>query len=148
MNSNPPLESNNPIINNPTNVAMSALRFRESSFNPFLSNIIDMLRGPASNIKSKIIIELYNSPKSALASLRLRAIGAAIAINVKVAIILPDEDAFSSLITSAIIIPIGITINSVQIMLLAKSFKPTEVNATVNSTIGPIRLIRPSGPQE
>ena len=45
MNSNPPLESNNPIINNPTNVAMSALRFRESSFNPFLSNIIIFFLG-------------------------------------------------------------------------------------------------------
>ena len=147
-NSNPPVVSNNPRISNPINVVMSALRFKDSSFNPFLSSIIEIPRGPASNIKSKKIIELYNTPKSLLASFRLYAIGAVTAIIVNVAIILPDDEACSSLITSAIIIPIGTIINSVHKVFFAKSSNPTEVSATVNRTIGPIRLIRPRGPQE
>ena len=115
-NSNPPVVSNNPSINKPTKVAISALRFRESSFNPFFSNITETPRGPASNSKSNNIIELYNLPISYLASFRLIAIGKETAIIVIVAIILPVEEAFSSLTTSAIIIPIGTIINTVQNM--------------------------------
>ena len=147
-NSNPPLVSNSPRISNPIKVVMSALRLNESSLRPLLSNIIEIPRGPASNSKSKKIIELYNSPISLLAALRLKAIGAATAIIVRVAIILPVEDASSSLTTSATIIPIGTTINRVQTIFSAKSFRPTAVNETVNRIIGPIRLIRPRGPQE
>ena len=148
MNSNPPVVSNNPKNSNPINVVMSAFLFRESSFKPFLSSIIETPRGPASNIKSNKIIEFSSTPKSLRASFRLQAIGAATAIIVNVAIILPDDDACSSLITSAMMMPIGTTINNVHVMFCAKSVIPTEVSATVNRTIGPIRLIRPRGPQE
>ncbi len=148
MNSNPPVVSNNPRISNPSNVVMSALRFKESSFKPFLSSIIEIPRGPASNIKSNKIIEFSSTPKSLRASFRLQAIGAATAIIVNVAIILPEDDACSSLITSAMIMPIGTSINNVHVIFCARSFSPTEVSATVNRTIGPIRLIRPRGPQE
>ena len=148
MNSNPPVVSNKPRISNPINVVMSAFRFRESSFNPFLSSIMEIPRGPANNIKSNKIIEFSSTPKSLRASFRLQAIGAATAIIVNVAIILPEEEACSSLITSAMIMPIGTSINNVHVIFCARSSSPTEVSATVNRTIGPIRLILPRGPQE
>ena len=97
-------------------VTMSAVLFNESSFNPFLSSITEIPRGPASSITSNKIIELYKTPVSHLASLRPAAIGNDTAIRVSVAIILPAEEASFSRSTSEMIIPIGTTINKVQIM--------------------------------
>ena len=147
-NNKPPVVSNRPRISNPIMVTTSAVLFNESSFNPFLSSITEIPRGPASSITSNKIIELYKTPVSHLASLSPTAIGNDTAIRVRVAIILPDEDASFSSSTSEMIIPIGTTIKTVQIMFSAKSVMPTDVKAIVNRTIGPIRLILPNGPQE
>ena len=147
-NSKPPVVSNRPRISNPIMVTMSAVLFNESSFNPFLSSITEIPSGPASSNTSNKIIELYKTPVSHLASFRPTATGNDTAIRVSVAIILPEEEASFSRSTSEMIIPIGTIINKVQIMFWAKSVIPTDVKAIVNRTIGPIKLILPSGPQE
>ena len=143
-NSKPPLVSNRPSTKSPNRVVISALRFSESSLRPFLASSIEIPNGPASNIKSNRIVDSKTFPISCLATLRLYAIGAATAINVRVAIIRPVDEAFFSSSTSMTIMPIGMISSNVHRILSAKLAAPTAVNETVNRIIGPIKLILPS----